>query len=305
MNFSKLRELTIIRDPKRYAATRTIESRNRFWHLFTYLDYSELSKRRRLAKSLEDPIQKVPEDKGFLKIDCLDRSLIQGVMEEGRQALQDADLVELKAASPGVHLINIPIEERIKYGSPILNFALNPRLLSIVSDYLGMLPVMQGIYLFYSPNRENIAQTSQYFHLDGQDIKMVKVWVYIEDVDEDNGPLTIVSAKESARLARALKYRKDGEQKRIRDEVAYTVIDPTISVHQLTGEAGSVFLVDTDRCFHFGSRQSRRTRCVMGFYYFSPFAFVLPRQWKGSVPFSSIGGKERLNEVERHVLGAA
>ena len=43
----------------------------------------------------------------------------------------------------------------------------------------------------------------------------------------------------------------------------------------------------------------------MGFYYFSPFAFVLPRQWKDSVPFSSIGGKERFNEVERHVLGAA
>ena len=220
MNFSKLRELTIIKDPKRYATTRTIESRNRLWHLFTYLDHSELSKRRRLGKSLEEPIQKVPEDKGFLKIDCLNRSLIQGVMEEGRAASREADLVELKAASPGVHLINIPIRGGSISGSPILNFAFHPRLLSIVSDYLGMLPVMQGIYLFYSPNLENIAQrTAQYFHLDGQDVKMVKVWVYIEDVDHDNGPLTIVSAKESAHLARALKYRKDGEQKRIKNKI--------------------------------------------------------------------------------------
>src|SRR5262245_33578719 len=183
-----LRELPLLfKDPKRYAATRTINVRQFYWNLFAWMNYPEWSKRRQLAKQIQASpnLPTVAKDKGFLKVDFLDPNLVRSVVEEARAIIRQTDLAAIEAKLEHPH-VSLPINQYVKPGSPFYNFAMNPDLLKVVSEYLGMLPVVQSILLTYSPNNKTYPGTSQYYHLDAQDSRLMTARLCIEDVDEAN-----------------------------------------------------------------------------------------------------------------------
>lgn len=301
----QIRELPLLAiNPKRYAGLRSTAVRQLYWNMFAAMSPREGAKRRQLAQELQAPrdVPPIPKDKGFAKIDWLDPKLVDAVVQEARAVIKATDMPALEAKLGHPHLINVPLQDRLGPGSAIWKLGVDPTLLKVISDYLGIFPVVQGIHLYYSPNRSNVDDTSQFLHLDGQDVKTVKVFVYVEDVDEENGPLSIIPADQSARLASELHYRKASGERRVADEVAERVLGKD-AIKQMTGPAGTVYVVDTDRCFHFGSRQASRPRYVLGYFYFTPFAFVLPMNWRKALPFAPIRNADSLSERERYLFG--
>jgi hypothetical protein len=143
----------------------------------------------------------------------------------------------------------------------LVDFALSDGLLSLVTNYLGMIPHLNRVDLLYSVSHGGEeAISSQIYHLDPEGRRQAKLFLNLRDIGPDEGPFTFIPASDSARIIKAIKYRRsssddDGETlmgRYLDGELAQVGgLDKAISV---TGTAGSGVLVDTSRCLHCGSR---------------------------------------------------
>ena len=186
--------------------------------------------------------------------------------------------------------------------SPYLRLALGDEVVSIVSDYLGMIPVLTYVDVWYSPHEEKPPRSSQLFHLDNADVRQVKLFLHCEDVLAASGPLTVLDASTSRRLANQIGYRLS--QTRVDDETVERTLGGARWV-ALEGSAGAAAFVDTSRCFHFGSRveAGAAPRKLVVFQYLTPYAFDFESDHRDEAPFRGLVS-ESSSERERLVLGA-
>lgn len=276
-----LRELgLLVVDHKRFAAQRTLKGRRFFNAVFKaahFLSYRRLQRLRLDIGPVEQTFT-IPEDQGFVLWRPQSFLPLQEAIAEANAVFDAADLDALTRAMPDTApFTHVPYEPQPE--SAIARLATHPALIKPFAEYLGVVPVLHALQLMYSPNHRLVQGSSQYYHLDGQDVKSLQVFVYLEDVAEENGPLTLLPARASERIAHALRYRKAAASRRIDDEVIARSAGADREVHVLTGKAGSVLVFDGDRCFHFGSRKATRPRRVLHYAYVSPFAFTLPDRW--------------------------
>jgi len=140
----------------------------------------------------------------------------------------------------------------------LVDFALSDPLLSMITGYLGVVPDLNRVDIIYSRPRANPDHfiKSQLFHQDPEGLQQMKVFLYLFDVEEPNGPFFFIPAAESERVVRAVRrQRPRGE----RDETRFTDVEVERagglkSAVRVTGPAGTAVLVDTSRCLHAGSR---------------------------------------------------
>jgi hypothetical protein len=178
-------------------------------------------------------------------------------------------------------LQGVPRSNR-SHESAINRLASHPEILRVVSNYMGMLPILHRVNLLYSPNDEVVEASSQFFHLDPEDVIMTKIFVYVEDVDPDSGPTTVLPADRSTIVRRAIDYRNE----RVPDEV---IAEHGGAEHliEAVGRAGTLAFLDTCRCFHMGSRKAARPRYVIMIQYQTPYAAPAPAD--GPLPTPPIG----------------
>ena len=151
------------------------------------------------------------------------------------------------------------------------------QLLPIAAEYIGSLPVLQSAQFWYSQNTTIAFGRSQSWHMDGEDRRQLKCLLPLRSIDQDTGPLTLLPAAVSARVYRELV--SDGLTKRrnfkITDNDMKRYFDPS-EVIQLTGEPGTAGMVDTCRCYHFGSRKAPKARLLMFLHFTSAYSIEMP-----------------------------
>jgi hypothetical protein len=74
--------------------------------------------------------------------------------------------------------------------SNVLRLALDENILRIVAKYMGINPVLHGMAAWYNFPVSQAASFSQLWHRDPEDVKTVKVFIYLDEVGPDNGPFT-------------------------------------------------------------------------------------------------------------------
>lgn len=155
-----------------------------------------------------------------------------------------------------------------------LAFATSKELVSSVAGYLGTFPVLTSMRLWYTETNDS-TQSAQLYHIDQEDFHQFKVFININDVSSDNGPLTIVKAQPSRRIYKELK------------DPFHRVSDGDIlkrcnsgDVVELVGPAGTAGYVDTSACFHMGSRTRSGGRLVLMISY---LAFPVIRETDSSI----------------------
>lgn len=185
---------------------------------------------------------------------------------------------------------------------PILSWALQPGLIAAVADYLGMVPLLKSVSIWSSQFSPRSLESSQLFHCDGDESTQVKVFVYLSDVDQHAGPLTLLNAADSARAKERLHYRYDKQSYRVPDDAMDTIVNPERRV-ECVGPTGTVVVADTSHCFHFGSRVARaaQRRDVLILQYITPLAFNLPWRFDDACPFRNLD-EARLSEAQRLTL---
>lgn len=165
----------------------------------------------------------------------------------------------------------------------ILRFALSPVIVEALSQYLGTVPVLASVRLWWSPPNDSVV-SSQLFHIDKEDFHQAKLFLNIEPVDQDTGPLTFIPADLTRAAVKALRHRVG----RVQDDDIYNVVEPENTVCAV-GPAGHGIILDTSACFHYGSRQNKKSRLVLMMQYcpyhmvIEPYAY-LPMSLKGKPP---------------------
>jgi hypothetical protein len=185
--------------------------------------------------------------------------------------------------------------------SPFLRMALRPDVIAAVSAYLGMVPVLAHLNVYYSGETQDQARQSQLFHCDADATRQVKIFVLCSEVTPAHGPLTLLDARMSADVRRSLKYSFG---KKIKDPLVLRGANAA-AMHPILGSPGTVCFVDTTRCFHFGSRVEKGAspRLLTVIQYLTPASFMLPRDHRKGAPFRHLA-TAGLSRAQRMVLGA-
>jgi hypothetical protein len=147
--------------------------------------------------------------------------------------------------------------------SVFVRFAMQPVLVKLVSEILNELPKLDYVLLTLSKHQSNQFSYSQLWHKDYDDVRTIKVFVYLTDVlDVEDGPFTFIPADSSERASFSLKSHRQ-------DEDIFKSIRKS-DIKMMRGKKLSAFIVETSRCLHMGSRVSKgRERVLYTATYFS------------------------------------
>jgi hypothetical protein len=157
---------------------------------------------------------------------------------------------------------------------------------SLVNNYFDHKPWLWNVSVSYTvPKTEGIdfPLDSQMWHFDYGDKTQLHLMYYLSDIDEECGPLTFVDAIKSSKIKRhysVIERVNDNDLKKFHD------IDPISDSIKLTGDRGSLFVVDPGRLLHQGAR-CQRPRMVL-------FVSITSR-FPMSKPNHLIGKNKRLN----------
>lgn len=151
-------------------------------------------------------------------------------------------------------------------------------LLPIISNYIGTLPVLANASYWYSPNKKTEVGRSQSWHLDSEDFKQVKVFIPIEEITLKNGPLTIIQADKSEKIRSMLQKKKIIQKRntKLTDKIIEESYNDENFIYPITLKFDQIALVDTCRCYHYGSRKASNPRKLINLHFTSAFSLFTP-----------------------------
>ncbi|MEB3331444.1 MAG: hypothetical protein VKI83_02990 [Synechococcaceae cyanobacterium] len=153
--------------------------------------------------------------------------------------------------------INLLLPDDLRRDPRILELALDERLLRPAAEYLGQIPRLCNLRLWWSPATDSLDGSRQ-FHYDHRDRRQVKVFVNLVDVDSETGPLRFMPADSCRRFNARRGYRFG----RYTDQEVFDACAPS-ELRDSCGPIGSGVMVDTARCMHYGSRWNTRPRFLL------------------------------------------
>ncbi|MBH8552833.1 2OG-Fe(II) oxygenase [Nostocaceae cyanobacterium CENA357] len=153
--------------------------------------------------------------------------------------------------------------EQIMEYPEIFYWGLQQRLLDIIENYLG-LPVAYHHPSFRRDLANQVQRKTRLWHLDKEDRKMIKVIVYLHDIDDDGGPFQYIPLSFSSTITRSLRYNYGYVQAKTMQQV----ISP-LNWKSCTGSSGTVIIADTAKIFHRGKIPTSSDRFAIFFDYTS------------------------------------
>ena len=218
----------------------------------------------------------VSNDNGFCVADMRNFAPAQRCLTFCQSVINSVDFDELAKSAKKPFLVPYDIDQVNPVNLAITEFALHPQILGTVSRYIGSMPVLLKSSIWYS-NGDEVGGRSQFFHLDGEDVRTIKLLFMLDDIDELTRPFTLIPAKHSVETYKSLKRKGKirFRNEKIPDDVFFSCAQRS-SVVPLIGPAGTAAFVDPTRCYHFGSRNGTKARWLLMLHYQSAFSSDLP-----------------------------
>ena len=174
---------------------------------------------------------------------------------------------EFSGKSSKNYLVNLVSKNTVHSpDSAIIRLALDPKLLEIVACYLGLWPKLHAIHGWLNFPTNEPPRASQMWHRDPEDLRIIKAFIYLVDVDEETGPFTYIP-KTHAFGEYAARDPMHTDRKRILDEEMNPVLSPETHL-VCTGPAGTMILADTVG-YHRGGKPRSKDRILLTFTYTS------------------------------------
>jgi hypothetical protein len=257
--------------------------------------------RRSILATLSRNEVEIPAQAGFMVAPPGHFPETNAIVDEARAALASYDAATPPAGKNRKRFLqNVLDASSLTLDSAILRFALREDVLSSVSRYLGIAPLLTTVSVFHSDTVAGEPTSSQLYHCDGDDVTQIKIFVYCTDVDVPSGPLTLLDASTTREVQRRTGY---WYRHRLTDEQVRAAVG-TLREHVILGPTGTTVFVDTSRCFHFGSRVAAGApaRLAAMIQYQTPYSFMLPAAAETAAPFRRLASPSH-SPLQRLVLG--
>lgn len=281
-----------------FAVSANDRRRAAYANLISRTRSSDIASRRDAVSQLPHPSLTIDRQLGFATGDA---ATFDGTSDMVAEVQRLSETIFGEDGSGKPYLANAPLAG-LPLSSAVFRFALNDQLVASATEYLGMVPVLAGIYALRSTYVAGPPAGSQLFHCDWETVRQVKVFVHCGRVNVEDGPLTAITAVASRRLKNKINYRYGGRGFRVHDEQVHPIVADD-EIHTFAGPAGAVTLMDTSSCFHFGSRitQPGGQRLVVQFQYMTPASFDLLLKYRAPRHLDS--GPSSDSAIRRLVLG--
>lgn len=270
---SRIKQLLYLRNYRK----DTPDSTYKFYNLMKYLYRSEFKKRESYNQILEKMsfIEKLNEN-GFIILNLTEIS-------KDKEFLNTVSL--LKKKYDEIRSKNKDLYSNHKNKKNYLleyNFEFNQKVkiitdpfVDVATKYLGTLPILESFQMWYSPNDNDELIGSQLLHRDPEDFRQLKIFIPIEDIQIENGPLNVIDKNESKILYDKLIEKKIIEKRnqKIDDKYARNL---NLTKNKILLKNNQCALVDTCACYHFGSRKSSKPRKILFLHLTSGFSAKTP-----------------------------
>jgi hypothetical protein len=160
-------------------------------------------------------------------------------------------------------------------------WGLQTPILNLIENYLQIPPAYHGLYYRRDINSHHITKSRQW-HLDMEDHRILKIIIYLTDVDQHNGPFQYLTDPDTQTIRARLHY-----QSGYRSAQKIEKIIPTQQWQTCTGTAGTVILVDTARLMHRGKPPTAGDRYTL-FYDYTSRIPSQPYYCKSSLPTTDL-----------------
>lgn len=168
----------------------------------------------------------------------------------------------------------IPVtNDHINQNDLLLNFLTDKKIIGTIAEYLGAMPWLYSADIWVSHTQEEASNSSQNFHMDWEDQRIIKLFFYLDDITDDHAPFCLLSSSDSKKVLEFYKskYESNIVSQRLSDQEVYKVIERE-NLIKLTAPKNSIGFVDTCNVLHYGSRPSKYPRKMMACMYASPFS---------------------------------
>ena len=169
-----------------------------------------------------------------------------------------------RQVAAGKDFVIVPPDELLRRPE-IFRWGLQSRLMAIAEAYIGLPIGYDGVSLNYTVADGREVSTRRW-HRDWEDRRMLKVAVYLNDVDEDGGPFQMIKCREAVQDdATGFTYEVSTDQ----DLAVRLGDDFHERIHSCTGKAGTVVFTDTAGYYHRGKPAVTRDRKALFYSYFA------------------------------------
>ncbi|HEX6127088.1 MAG TPA: phytanoyl-CoA dioxygenase family protein [Pyrinomonadaceae bacterium] len=195
--------------------------------------------------------------------------LIRSKSEEIRELKSKVD----SDATIGQKTFNLELlggEPLFQLDDPFAKIGLHASLLAIARNYLRMTAQLRYYNVWYTAASEGVSRESQLWHFDREDNYILKVFLYLDDVDLGTGPFTYAPGTHRMGIYRSLQpeFIMEGNVRRTTDEQMDKVY-PREKWKACTGRKGTVIFADT-RGYHKGGEARAKDRLMFTCMYTSP-----------------------------------
>ena len=179
----------------------------------------------------------------------------------------------------------------------VMRFALSEPVLEAATGYFGTVPILCSVALFWSVKNDTTV-SSQRFHFDGEDVRQLKLFLNVWDLDDEHGPVTFFPAPATRKIMRHA--GRNGRLNAGTSAFDDSFVMATSNGHEpirLVGKAGTGAFVDTSRCMHYGSRGNSKDRLML-ILQFAPYN--LAREFTidlGSIDWLTLEQRENLQSL--------
>jgi len=171
---------------------------------------------------------------------------------------------------PGKEFVVRKYAYGVKLGleDPWLRLGVEPRLLDLANEYLGLWSKLEYVDLWYTPpGDEADRRSSQRWHRDFNDRHLLKAFLYLVDVDEETGPFEYVPrSAPGGELDKLWPWRPLGENYPPQEELAARIDGRAVT---FTAPKGTLIFCNTSG-FHRGGFATGKPRVLATFTWDSP-----------------------------------
>jgi ectoine hydroxylase-related dioxygenase (phytanoyl-CoA dioxygenase family) len=183
----------------------------------------------------------------------------------------------------------------LDFSDPWFHACASRRMLDVANSYLGMWSKLEYVDLWYSvPQPEEATRiSSQRWHRDFNDRRLVKVFLYLVDVDEHTGPFQYAAGSApGGPYGDVWPWRPLGENYPPEDELEQRL--PSDAIHTFTGPKGTLLFCNTAG-FHRGGFATGRPRVLATATYSSPasLASLTERSYRFTGPLDDLDAPTR------------
>jgi len=160
---------------------------------------------------------------------------------------------------PGKEYKTALLPQELSLDDPFVRFALDRDVLRVAKGYLGVRPFLRAIELWWDRPTPGGAKETQLWHKDGDDVLNVKIFLYLNDVDDESGPFCFIPRTHPLGSRGHLIPGHDAAGRSTDEQMASII--PASDWQICAARAGAVILCDT--CgYHKGLKPTRKERLL-------------------------------------------